>query len=222
MRLNAIVRAMVGAGCSPEQILAVVEAAEQANDSAIAVRRASDAARQRRSRERKNSHVPSRDDSVTHSDTPPHPLKNNSSSYEEEENQNNAPTRERVREPRAKRLPDDWAPSEADTAAAVDLGFSPADIDGEVAKMRDWSRSAKDGARKDWSAFFRNWMRRRLETTGPPARSAQVTSLFPGDRNDRFGNSHQRPRVGARDPTGHGAYAALLDPRPADDPGFRG
>jgi hypothetical protein len=50
MSIAAIVRAMVEAGCSPAQILAVVEQAEASRDAAAEARRAKEAAKKRRQR----------------------------------------------------------------------------------------------------------------------------------------------------------------------------
>jgi hypothetical protein len=60
--IAAIVRALVAAGATPEMILAAVEAAEGSQQDAIAARRANDAERARRYRDR---HVTSRDVTVT-------------------------------------------------------------------------------------------------------------------------------------------------------------
>lgn len=56
MSLAATVKAMVDAGCSPAQILAVVQQTEVSREAAVATRRAKDAERQRRKR-----HAESRD-----------------------------------------------------------------------------------------------------------------------------------------------------------------
>lgn len=76
MSLTAIVRALVAAGATPEMILAAVEAAEAQQVDEIARRRASDADRQRRHRERMSGsvtlcHVTERDVTVTERDAPP-------------------------------------------------------------------------------------------------------------------------------------------------------
>lgn len=65
--IAAIVRALVATGATPEMILAAVEAAETHGDDALARRRASDAARQQRRRDR---NVTSRDVTVTGRDAP--------------------------------------------------------------------------------------------------------------------------------------------------------
>lgn len=65
MKITAIVEALVAAGATPEMILAAVRAAEQSQSDALASRRANDAERARRYRER---HVTSRDVTVTERD----------------------------------------------------------------------------------------------------------------------------------------------------------
>ncbi len=65
MSIAAIVRALVAAGATPEMILAAVEAAEMSQQDALAARRANDAERAKRYRDR---HVTSRDVTVTECD----------------------------------------------------------------------------------------------------------------------------------------------------------
>lgn len=74
MSLAKIVRALVLAGATPEMILAAVEAAEDGRSDAIENRRANDAERQRRRREREDCHVTSRDVAVTERDPAPPPF----------------------------------------------------------------------------------------------------------------------------------------------------
>lgn len=74
MSIAKIVRALVLAGATPEMILAAVEAAEDGRSDAIENRRANDAERQRRRREREDCHVTSRDVAVTERDPAPPPF----------------------------------------------------------------------------------------------------------------------------------------------------
>jgi hypothetical protein len=46
--------------------------------------------------------------------------------------------------------------------AAKELGMTMAVVDAEVARMRDWALS-KGERKKDWTAFARNWLRRKAE-----------------------------------------------------------
>lgn len=69
---------------------------------------------------------------------------------------------QRARKPH--RLPSDWHPKPlpADLAAVVAPWPSGA-IEREMAKFRDWAKSAagKAGLKSDWDATWRNWLRRR-------------------------------------------------------------
>lgn len=67
MTITAIVEALVAAGATPEMILAAVRAAEATNSDALVRRRAKDAERQQRFRDR---NVTSRDVTVTERDGP--------------------------------------------------------------------------------------------------------------------------------------------------------
>lgn len=72
-----------------------------------------------------------------------------------------------VREPKAKaskRCPADWSPSPADLAVAEGEGFSPGEIERELATIRDCEFR---NARSDWSATFRNWIRREAKSRKP-------------------------------------------------------
>ena len=67
--------------------------------------------------------------------------------------------------PRAKRLPDDWFPSDEDRAFAIELGLLPAQVAIEADKFGDYwrAKSGKDATKLDWSATWRNWCRKALE-----------------------------------------------------------
>lgn len=80
---------------------------------------------------------------------------------------------------RGHRLPDDWAPEEADwQAAKAAVGSERAFA--ELAKFRDhWKQQpGSKGVKLDWNAAWRNWIRRAAEysggrPTGPPGRPQQ-------------------------------------------------
>jgi AraC-like DNA-binding protein len=65
---------------------------------------------------------------------------------------------------RGSRLPENWAPRQAEADMAAAAGFSPAEITACADGMRDWAASATgSNARKhDWDAAFRNWLRRAI------------------------------------------------------------
>ncbi len=64
---------------------------------------------------------------------------------------------------RARRCPDDWhpAPLPADLQAEVSQAV-PGWEARQLASMRDWSRNSPNGAKVDWDATWRNWLRREL------------------------------------------------------------
>jgi hypothetical protein len=82
---------------------------------------------------------------------------------------------EAARKPRpSKRCPLDWMPSPADVAVAVAEGFSPGEIERELASIRD-CEFAKP--RTDWSATYRNWFRREAKTKARHVRPANDHKL---------------------------------------------
>jgi hypothetical protein len=71
---------------------------------------------------------------------------------------------------RASRLSEAFLPSPSMRNYAKRHGWSDAEIDREGEKMRDWSLSARAGAKLDWEATWRGWVTRRIEQM-PPARA---------------------------------------------------
>ena len=70
----------------------------------------------------------------------------------------------RKREPigsqkRGSRLPPDWTLPDDLREWAELQGWPPPVIEAEAEKMRDWSQNARTGAKIDWFAAWRNWMR---------------------------------------------------------------
>lgn len=59
-----------------------------------------------------------------------------------------------------RRCPESFSPSHADMAVAEGEGFTPGEIDRELAKIRDYQFST---AHSDWSAVFRNWIRKAAD-----------------------------------------------------------
>lgn len=96
---------------------------------------------------------------------------------------------------RAKRLPADWKPTDAQKAWAKN---ERRDIDvNTVADMfRDYwiSKAGKDGAKLDWDATWRNWVRSCRSTPKqdpkPAARAVFVSSRKPVDleKSKEIGN----------------------------------
>jgi len=70
-----------------------------------------------------------------------------------------------ARADRGTRLPADWSPTEDDRAFASALGVA---VDREAASFRDYwtSKPGADGRKTNWSATWRNWVRRSSERKG--------------------------------------------------------
>lgn len=69
-----------------------------------------------------------------------------------------------ARADRGTRLPADWVPTEDDRAFATNLGVA---VEREAASFRDYwhSKPGADGRKTNWSATWRNWVRRSSERT---------------------------------------------------------
>jgi uncharacterized protein YdaU (DUF1376 family) len=69
---------------------------------------------------------------------------------------------------RGSRLSEDWEPSEDDIQTALDEGMSRREINREADRFRDYwlAKSGKDATKTDWSATWRNWVRRAADTRG--------------------------------------------------------
>lgn len=66
---------------------------------------------------------------------------------------------------RGSRLPEDWSPSVDDLAFAKQEGLTGCDLDRETQKFRDYwiAKPGQTGVKTDWSATWRNWVRRSAE-----------------------------------------------------------
>ncbi len=102
------------------------------------------------------------------SDTGVPPTTNNQSSSLRSEDEARQPRK------RAQRMPDDFDP---DLDFAVGEGLTLSEAKAEVAKMRDWSKSSPNGAKLDWPATWRSWVRRIAEGKHRP--TAQSPSSKP-------------------------------------------
>jgi uncharacterized protein YdaU (DUF1376 family) len=67
-----------------------------------------------------------------------------------------------ARADRGTRLPEDWEPSDEDRAFAASLGVA---VEREAASFRDYwhAKPGADGRKTNWSATWRNWVRRSSE-----------------------------------------------------------
>jgi hypothetical protein len=202
MSLTITVRAMVDAGCTAEQVAAVVGAHEGETEKKSAAKRAQNAARQRRFREQhvthRNAHnalhgvsaryecdplkeTPHTPQETTPQDTPVSP--DGLTSPARGDDGKSAQARARAR---GSRLPDEWAPSEALVVFADGLGFAGHALDEAVAEFGDYWR-AKPGpnARKlDWEATFKNRLRsiagRKKGNTHGNGKRGSISDVAPG------------------------------------------
>ena len=93
--------------------------------------------------------------------------------------------RARKRADRATRLPADWRPSQADTEFARKEGLDDGHIQRAADRFRDYwhAQPGQRGIKRDWSATWRNWVRRDAESLR--------AGLSPG-------SAGARPTVGGR------------------------
>lgn len=82
---------------------------------------------------------------------------------------------------RGSRLSPDWQPSASDTVFAADLGMEPARITATADRFRDYwlGASGHSAVKLDWSAAWRNWVRKDLED--------RATGMPKEERRDQFG-----------------------------------
>lgn len=196
MKLSALIAPLIAAKVPHEQIMAVVVAFEEQQADALDRRRATDAARQAK-------HRKSRDVTLRHSDrslatrAEDEPLTSAQEQKESSLRSDRAPKR-------AVRLADDWLLPNEWRQDALDEGLPEIIIDREAAKMRDWSRSSKNGAKLDWRASWRNWCRSAAERLAPrPPPSARPPTLA-----DAFGQIAKTQRD---------SHGETIDPRAAAD-----
>ena len=96
----------------------------------------------------------------THSDRNANQSQSQNHSYKKED------TNVSSKEKRGTRLSSDWVPDQTQTNEAFQMGLTMQEIDNEAAKFRDYwiAKSGKDATKLDWSATWRNWIRRVVES----------------------------------------------------------
>ncbi len=147
----AVLRAMAAAGATVDMILAAIEAAQTTQSKKLTERRAKDAERQRRKRSSvHDGHAESRGSSNDVRDPPLHILPP----------QENSEPKKVPRSMRGTRIPDDWSLSSEDLVFARTILPERA-VNEERDKFRDYwrARAGAGGAKSDWSATWRNWIR---------------------------------------------------------------
>jgi hypothetical protein len=101
---------------------------------------------------------------------------------------------------RASRLPADWIIPDEWLDEAVAAGLPRQRALSEADRMKNWSLSAKNGAKLDWRAAWRNWFKDKAEqqfvarSQSPPTHAEHVNATL-----DRIinGKSHEPPTVDA-------------------------
>jgi hypothetical protein len=177
--IAAMVREMIARGIAPDAIVLAVGTAERAAalahfsgipvESVADKRRAYDRERKRKAAEfhRNSTGIPRKDENAS--------LSSKNISSEDKKSKREAT--------RGTRLPDDWRPSHPDLAMAQDL-IGPDQTGIELAKFKDhWKQQAGSrGVKLDWSATWRNWVRRTREYAG--ARNGNRTGNTRATGND--------------------------------------
>lgn len=172
----AVLDAMVAAGCTAEQIAAAVKADMAINEEKKASKRANNAERQRRHRERNAmSRVTGVSNGDKRDETPsssPFPLDPPSQTHPPIIPQSSSPAPGKNR---ATRLSVDWVLPAAWGQWAIGQGHSEAKIRLEADKFRDFwiGKSGKDATKLDWEATWRNWMRNSSPHQGSRAPPSQ-------------------------------------------------
>lgn len=122
---------------------------------------------------------------------------------------------------RGRRLPDDWSPSPQARLAAREEGLNDAEIDRCADKFRDYwhAQPGARGRKCDWSATWRNWIRREVDD-GRAGRggSSRLAGTPSGDRSS-YGAAHAAGG-GAADRSFAASVARAVQRRaaePADD-----
>jgi hypothetical protein len=165
--ISAIAEKMRDLGHSSEDILAVVLAADEAQDKSERAR-ASNAERQARYRATHN---------VTSNVTPfpkeasfPPPRDNNSTPSNPPEN---TPLLA-AKKSNGTRIPENWQPSEKTRDyGRRKLGFSESQIDEFIEDLRVWAEaeSRNVAVKRDWDSALKGWMRREKRKPKPSARA---------------------------------------------------
>jgi uncharacterized protein YdaU (DUF1376 family) len=109
---------------------------------------------------------------------------------------------------RGTRLPDDWSPSDEDRSFAGALGVA---VEREAASFRDYwhSKPGADGRKVNWSATWRNWVRRSSE---------RKQGNGTGSRTERNGFIVHAERL-AREDADRAAGRSVVDFLDAEDRG---
>lgn len=186
-------RMLLAAGLTGDALVEVVASIDADHASAPKTKTAA-AIRQERYRDRKAASSVTRDVTRDVSDdaevspkkeTSPAPLKEKTTPSTTEPNGSS--------KTRAARLTADWVLPFDWRADAIKAGLPPDRIDLEAEKMRDWSISSPNGAKREWRAAWRNWVKSAADKLprGSPSFSKH-------ERTDHFAN-HTRELIDGQD-----------------------
>ncbi len=154
MSVAASIRQMIERGLTIEQALIAAEVMEANLPSAI-----DEQAERRRKKDRERKRLRNSAESAEAAEVVENPLPL-SPSPQTPQPHTPAPERDTTRTRGTRRCPESWLPSHGDIDLAKAEGFNPGEIERELAKFRDYTFGT---ARSDWSATFRNWMRKSGE-----------------------------------------------------------
>ena len=93
------------------------------------------------------------------------------------------------------RLPENWLPGDADCQFALDQGMTPDALNREADKFRDYwlAKTGATATKRDWSATWRNWIRRAMEDRGGYHQPANGASTgMAGSYLGQASNGHRR------------------------------
>lgn len=180
---SRILDVMARAGCSAEQIVAVVREHEAANAERLAKCREQNRIRQQNHRSRNAlSRVTDRDGAL-----PPVPDKEKSPTPPKEINPSPSPSLRSEQKQRATRLPADFEPDVG--WACAETGMSRAQAESVVENFRDYwtAKSGRDATKLDWPATWRNWVR-NSRSRGPGSRAPPGLTRAQQHREDVMRN----------------------------------
>ena len=178
MMIAVAVKHLIAAGVTGDDLVTAIAEME----ASLKTVRSVNAERQARYRERVKSReqtVTNVTDNVTNDakkEIPHTPL--------EKTTTQNQPTRAKPAR-QATPFPDDFQLSSKNLGVAAIRGFTPAQIDVEVERMRNWSKNATGGRglKKDWQSFAYNWLTDEKKPNGiRNSNSSKLNDAFASQR----------------------------------------
>jgi hypothetical protein len=203
VKLSLILAPLIAAKADHAIIMDTILAFEAQQTDALEKRREADRNRQARQRQRDAVTL----DHVTRSPSRSRAGVEDSSSKKEitgkkEESASASPSAPK----RASRLPADWIISDEWLNEAVAAGLSRQRAVSEADRMKNWSLSAKNGAKLDWRAAWRNWFKDKAEQqpavrsqsqAPPPPRVVHGVTAALARRYQRQEPHEQNPEIGS-------------------------